>query len=248
MARTNNSGNKSSLRLSHRVPSTEISARLFHGHPEGKMMLLQALIKEHEKEFGPPRLPDDYLSARNAANEETARQTRYVMQDVIDMLWRDKVAGFERAVLDGDFKWFERQAKAIRSGDTRSVLEKARDRFEAAVARELCFHRGNEDDVTLEPASRRQPGKQFKRKHIGVTAQQILHRFECRKERRTKKGGQASREEILEGRSSTTVEWLIVEGCRFESERRAREAITRIAELLGYELKQPPPKKTLRNG
>src|ERR1051326_6536494 len=82
---------------------------------------------KREPQSSDSRLPDDflsarstskgqalkaqYLSARKVANDETARRTRYVLQDEIDVLWRDKVAEFERALLEGDYKWFERQAK-----------------------------------------------------------------------------------------------------------------------------------------
>ena len=114
------------------------------------MICLRALISEHEKQLG-SRLADNYLSERAAAKAETARLRRYVLLDDIDALWRDKVAGFERAVLDGDAAWFERQAKAISSGDTRSETDKARDAFEAAVARELEMF-SDMDDSTLEPA------------------------------------------------------------------------------------------------
>ncbi len=70
----------------------------------------------------------DERRARGHVNERTAE---------INALWRDLSEQFERAVLNGDADWFERQAKAIRSGDTRSDDAIARDRFEAAVAREL---------------------------------------------------------------------------------------------------------------
>jgi hypothetical protein len=94
-----------------------------------------------------------------------------------------------------------------------------------------------DEDVTLETAGKR----------VAYTARQILDRLECTKGRRTKKGGQASREEILEG-GSETVECVIVEGRGFESKKRAREEIKRIAKLLGYELKQLPKKKTPGHG
>ncbi len=120
---------------SQRETAKEIQAKLLHGERDWRMMRLQELVREHHE--SDERLPDNHLSARAKANAEIARQKRYVLLNEIDALWRDLSAQFERAVLDGDADWFERQAKAIRSRDRRTDIEKARDRFEAAVARQL---------------------------------------------------------------------------------------------------------------
>lgn len=232
MARKPKSGNKSSLDPK-RTSSTDSRSRLFYSHPEWKMIRLRALIEENKEQFG-SQLPDDclsaraiakrhgsqrqYLSARKAANDETARQKGYVLQDEIDMLWRDKIAGFERAVLDGDYKWFERQAKVIRDGNTLSHVW-----FEAAVAYELemCCHRtrtkeGRDDDVTLETAGKR----------IDYTARQILNRFET--ETRPDRYGQ--KRFYVRGPAN--------EEYGFERPGRADDVIKKIAKLLGYELKR----------
>jgi hypothetical protein len=201
MARKPKSGVKSSINP-QREEFTEIRAKLLHGHREWKMIRLRELIREHETQLGSP-LADNYLSERAAAKAEIARAKRYVLLDEIDALWRDKAAGFERAVLDGDATWFERQAKAIRSGDTRSETDKARDAFEAAVAREL--------EMWFEPSGKR----------AGVTAQQVLDALRQRK---------VGRYLFVEDPLQPGV------GCRFESKRRAREAISRIAELYGWKL------------
>lgn len=57
-------------------------------------------------------LADNHLSARKALNEAK----RYVLRDEIDALWRVLAAQFERAVINHDADWFERQAKAIEKG------------------------------------------------------------------------------------------------------------------------------------
>ncbi len=127
---------------------------------------------------------ETWLTARDelykAKTGKTYSETQLsaALLNQIDALWRDLSAQFERAVLDGNADWFERQAKAIRSGDTRDKTKKARGRFEAEVARvlEMSSHRKraeeekenpNMEAMTLEPA-----GKQ-----TGVTAQQVLDRL-----------------------------------------------------------------------
>lgn len=109
MGRKPKSGVKSETNP-HREGFTDIRAKLLHGHREWKMIRLRELVSDHQKQFA--SLADNHLSARAAANAEIARRKRYVELDEIDALWRDTVAGFERAVLDGDADWFERQAKA----------------------------------------------------------------------------------------------------------------------------------------
>lgn len=238
MARPPKSGNKSSLNPK-RTSATDSRARLGYGHPEWKMIRLREEIEEHKKQFGSP-LPDDclsardtakakrqYLSSRKAANDETARQIGYVLQDEIDMLWRTKAAEFERAVLEGDYKWFERQAKAIKGGNTHSHFW-----FEAAVAYrlEMCFWKtrideGNDEDVTPETAGKR----------VGYTARQILNLFET--ETRKDRYG---RERFYVRDHDSGKEY------DFERAGRADDAIKKIAKALGYELKQPPKAKTSR--
>lgn len=62
------------------------------------------------------RLADNYLSARKAKWERIGAEKRYVALAEIDWLWNPLSAQFERAVLQGDAHWFERQAKAIEKG------------------------------------------------------------------------------------------------------------------------------------
>jgi hypothetical protein len=81
------------------------------------------------------KLPDNLLSARAAENQAKARAKGYVLLDEIDSLWNTLSAQFERAVLDGDAEWFERQAKAIRWHDSRTESQKERAQFNAEVIR-----------------------------------------------------------------------------------------------------------------
>lgn len=60
-----------------------------------------------------------------------------VLPDEKAWLWQGLSAEFEHAVLDGDAEWFERQANAVRRKDNRTDKQKDRDRFYAAVIREL---------------------------------------------------------------------------------------------------------------
>ncbi len=124
------SGVKTSLEP-QRESAGENQAKLLHGQRDWRMRRLQELVRErHEPD---ERLADNHLSARAKANAEIARQRKYVLLNEVDALWRDLSAQFERAVLDGDADWFERQAKAIQRKAGRDAL----NQFEAAVAHKL---------------------------------------------------------------------------------------------------------------
>ena len=109
---------------------SDIRNRIIYGSAEWRMIRLQEL-NDGDK------LPDLLLSARAAENQAKARAKGYVLLDEIDSLWNTLSAQFERAVLDGDAEWFERQAKAIRWHDSRTESQKARARFNAEVLQRL---------------------------------------------------------------------------------------------------------------
>lgn len=130
------SGVKTSLVPEHET-FTVFRAQLLHGHREWRMIRLRALITEC-RHFT-DQLQKSSKDGWTAADERRAQDHFNERAAEINALWRDLSAQFERAALAGNADWFERQAKAIRSGDNRSNTDKAHDRFEAAVARELEF-------------------------------------------------------------------------------------------------------------
>src|SRR5262249_59316912 len=59
------------------------------------------------------KLPDGYLSARQAHKKAIVKEKRYLLLDEIDSLWRDLTAEFERALPAADPTWFVGKAEAI---------------------------------------------------------------------------------------------------------------------------------------
>ena len=78
------------------------------------------------------------------------------------------------------------------------------------------------EDATLEPAGKR----------VGITERQVLDRLNV--ETVTRPSKIHLKDGALLKQSKRT--YVLVEGCRFESTRRACDAITRIAELHGWDL------------
>lgn len=272
MARKPKSGVKSATDP-QREGFTDIRAKLLHGHRDWKMIRLRELITAC-RHYAEQTQKASTNGGWTASDERLVQNHLETRAEEINALWREACTAFEQAVLDGDADWFERQAKAIRSGDRRSDT-KARGRFEAAVARELelAFWKARaerplseilpqtavpdalrkaaatgkgrakqatkqrrlaailgKDCVQVEKIDLRtgQPHFWLRKKNpdvedatlepagkrAGITAQQILDKLDQRKDGR----------------------YLMVEGCRFSDARRAREAITRIAELHGWHL------------
>jgi hypothetical protein len=161
---------------------TEIRSRVIHDSAEWRLVRLRQLIGDGSK------LADNHLSARKAKNEKTATKKRYVLLSEADSLWRDLSAQFERAVLNGDAGWFERQAKALGS-----VQQQEHARFNAAVIRAIegamWAHRAHQkrkrESATLTPAG----------KSVNETAHDIFTSLNV---------------EVKDGR-------IIAEGCSFAS-------------------------------
>jgi hypothetical protein len=134
---------------------SDIRNKIIYGSAEWRTIRLQEL-NDGDK------LPDNLLSARAAENQAKARTKGYVLLDEIDSLWNTLSAQFERAVLDGDAEWFDRQAKAIRWHDSRTESKKARAHFNAEVIRRLegafwSTHSkkgDNRESATLTPADK----------------------------------------------------------------------------------------------
>jgi hypothetical protein len=187
-------------------------------------------------------LSDNFLSAR--ANEISARLAAndYVELPELDALWRDLHAQFERAVLDSDAAWFERQGKAIHSNDIRSETDKHRDEFDAAVAHalEMGFWRAraeanskerihameekrepNIESATLTPAG----------KLVNFTGpQEVLDKLGIETKMKAEKAVGFGRTKTLKQQ----VACVLVCRCRFASMRRAREAVETVRKLYGY--------------
>lgn len=162
------------------------------------------------------RLSDNHLSARAAK--------LFQQPDEIVWLWRKLAARFERAVLDGDAKWFERQAKALGS-----VQSQEKTRFNAKVV------------YLLESAywigwAKRRAKREAQGRHMTSTLTPALKATDLKAsdiynalEKHEKDGA------------------LYVEGCPFESKERAMDAIRGLAKRLQFALrKQPRPKRPRR--
>jgi hypothetical protein len=84
----------------------EIRCRILWGSTEWPMVALQNLIKNGSQ------LPSNYLSAPS-----DVRCSPHAQRPAgVYPLWNKLSYEFERAVLNGDFDWFLRQAKAIKKG------------------------------------------------------------------------------------------------------------------------------------
>jgi hypothetical protein len=86
----------------------EIRKRIIYASTEWPMVGLRQLIGDGSK------LPDNFLSADYLTTPPALQKQEKAHRDKVDSLWRPLRAQFERAVLNGDADWFERQAKAIR--------------------------------------------------------------------------------------------------------------------------------------
>ncbi|MGI8435939.1 MAG: hypothetical protein ACR2NX_03415 [Chthoniobacterales bacterium] len=260
------SGVKTSLEP-QRESAGEIQAKLLYGERDWRMMRLQELVRErHEPD---ERLADNHLSARAKANAEIARQKKsYVLLNEVDALWRDLSAQFERAVLDGDADWFERQAKAIQRETRRDML----NQFESEVAHILeifswydrampisAAFRQQKDSSSSDAAANRRREKDMLLTGV-VISQKSLQKAAARKWRRNlKRKAPGMEDATLESagkRAPVTAQQVLdcfssrTEGKRFyvrvrpgegnfkehnfKDSRGAREAIRRIARLLGY--------------
>jgi hypothetical protein len=169
---------------------TDIRNRTIYDSPEWPLLKLRALI-------GDATLPDNYLSAQSAAHNEkllkhvqkrkaifakyrsAKMRLRHLRDNPLPLMppilsaWTTLLAGFERAVLDGDADWSMRQAKALGS-----VRQQEHSRFNAAVVRAIeeayweqraAHHKGKrkQASATLSPAG----------KFINATKQQIYRRM-----------------------------------------------------------------------
>jgi hypothetical protein len=150
--------------------------------------------------------------------QELASAPKLTLQDqdgrTIEILKENLVAQFERAVLNRDAGWFERQAKAIRWNDRRTKSQKERAAFNRKVI--LLFEQamwgtyvreGNREDLMFAPAG----------KFTDAMASDIYKALEKR--------------ELPNGH-------LIVKGCRFENKERTMEAIHDLAKRLQFALRK----------
>jgi hypothetical protein len=200
----------------------EIRGRLLYG-PEWRMVALQSLIPKDRSQ-----LHSNYLSApRDTRCSPYTEQHPGVFQ-----LWKDLCFEFERAVVNGDADWFERQAKAIKKGGLQQRArfnEKVVHLFDTAMcepwrpltdaerkALPEAFSnlRRVPQVVTLTPAG----------KSTDATASKIYDALEKRSVW------------IKKGRGE--VEHIIAEGYQFESKKRVMDAIRELAKLLRFTIKK----------
>jgi len=150
------------------------------------------------------QLPDNYLSARAAANAETARKERYVLLEEIDVLWQAFCARCERAVLDGDTDRFARQARAMCAVQTQEKIlfnEKVVHLLEQTKWWTQAREGEHSEDLTLTLA----------RKFTDAMARHIYYAKD--------KHGKP----ILKKHEKDGV--LYVQDCKFDSKERAMDAI-----------------------
>jgi hypothetical protein len=237
--------------ITRRDAPTEIRAKLFHGGPDGRTIRLCQLIGEEmarlrkwaiktkvkpEHLDHASKLPDNYLSARKAENARVATKKRYVLRDEIDSLWNAWSAQCERALLDRDADWFNRQARAIELGDRRTDAEKDRCRFEAEVVRLLtveCFPErkilagdcfGLREDTQPLTEDEKREIRELEHMHKHAVIEDMIGKSY----RRNDDG-----EYVATGKG-LILEWTLGEArysCRFKNRRCARDAVREIAKL-----------------
>jgi hypothetical protein len=223
-----------SKRKAARETLADARARYRHGHREWPMVLVRAMVDNATKFKG--EMPFSVRAAiaasrvgasdavwnklraqGKAGKDQDPQQWLAARDDLIKRFktdppeshWQKLLRDFERAVLAGDDKWFERQAKAIRFNDTRSDSEKARARFEVAVLREY------EDATDVAP-------QDMPNYILDRLEQSEESRYQVRAPRPGEKYGGIDQTKKRKG--------LIVEGSRFSGGNRCREAIKRIIE------------------
>jgi len=145
--------------------------------------------------------------------QELASAPKVTLQDqdgrLIENLKENLVAQFERAVLNRDAGWFERQAKAIRWNDRRTKSQKERAAFNRNVIlmfEQACVRQGKPEDLMFTPAG----------KFTDQMASDVYKALE--------------NHELPNGH-------LIVEGCRFEKKTRTMDAIYDLAKQIDFGLK-----------
>jgi hypothetical protein len=155
---------------------TDARSRYAHSHREWRIVRLRQLIEQYKgeqaKAIGDQRLPDNWFSHGD----------KRIGADIfteIDSLWRDLSAELERAVLNGDANWFERQARAIRGIGSYQRHGSDRAQFEIAVMREIeiaCLL-GDEPELAAESTNpNRELIEQRKSEQAGMTKEQIIER------------------------------------------------------------------------
>jgi hypothetical protein len=207
----------------------ELLCRITYDSPEWRMRALQDLIKNGSQ------LPSNYLSAPRDVNCSPYTERH----PSVFPLWNDLCVQFERAVLNGDADWFRRQWKSFlsvqsqeKTGFNKKVvflleqamwerpgrrknwrpLTKAERKALPEAFRNL---RAVPQVVTLSPAG----------KSTDKTASDIYNCLDVKRDE--------------DGKISVDSDGKItVECCKFESKKRAMDAIHDIAKRLQFKLKK----------
>ena len=190
----------------------EIRARIIYDSNEWPMVALQYWIKNLIKNGS--QLPSNYLSA-----SRDVRCPPYAQRSVgVIALWNKLCLEFEHAVLNGDADWFRRQWKSFESVQSQEKIrfnEKVVYLFEWATMEthskqlQADFKAGKFEKCNAFTLT---PAGKF----TGKTASDIYDGLE-----KHEKDGD-----------------LYVEGCKFESKERAKDAIRYLAKLLCFTLKK----------
>jgi hypothetical protein len=204
----------------------EIRCRVLWGSTEWAMVALQALIKNGSQ------LPSNYLSAPS-----DVRCSPYAKRSAgIYPLWDRLRYEFERAVLNGDFDWFRRQANAIEKGGSPQ-----RAQFNAKVVylleHAMCETLGRPENWRPLTDAEREAFPNLRRVPQVVTftpagkftdkmASDIFNALD-----KTELDGRP----LKRKRSD---EPLMVEGYQFKKKNRVMDEIHRLAEQLQFTLKK----------
>jgi hypothetical protein len=206
----------------------EIRCRIIQGSTEWPMVALQNLIKNGSQ------LPSNYLST-----PFDVRCSPYAQRSAgIYPLWDKLSHEFERAVLNGDFDWFRRQANAIEKGGLPQ-----RAQFNAKVVylleHAMCKTAGLPKNWRPLTDAEREAFPNLRRvpevvtftpagKFTDAMARDIYNALE--KRFLSKKG----KDEDKDDENGPQV----VEGYQFENKKRVMEAIHDLADLLQFTLKK----------
>jgi hypothetical protein len=207
----------------------EIRCRIYWGSPEWPMVALQNLIENGSQ------LPSNYLSASS-----DVRHSLYAGRPAgVYPLWNRLRDEFERAVLNGDFDWFRRQAKAIEKG---GLPQRAQfnEKVVYLLEHAMCHTAGLPKNwrpltdaereafpllrrvpevVTLTPAG----------KFTDKMASDIYNALE--------------KHSVWVKKGRSEVEHIIAEGYQFQSKERVMKAIHNLAKSLQFELKKQARKR-----
>lgn len=152
--------------------------------------LNQLWNKLFAKRNGQPPTLEEWLTERDKLYvEKTGKPYRPEPSDEIAWLWRTVQAQFEHAVINGDYKWLERQAKAMRR-DSYPYVEHSRLREKVVQLAELAFwytHRASVDPVRTKQEPKQSYVKKRKSWATGEEQDRRQHQHAAKAKRKQRK-------------------------------------------------------------